>query len=157
MTLSESIAKHLREVFFGGNWTYINLKDTLNNVDLKIATKKMEGFNSIAALTFHIGYYITAVLKVLQGEKLNASDKYSFDVPPIRTEHEWRQFVTKIFEDAEAFANLVEQMPDEKILEDFPENKYGSYYRNLSGIIEHTHYHLGQIVILKKIVTQEVK
>lgn len=157
MTLSKSIANHLREVFGGGNWTYVNLKDTLADVDLKIATKKLDEFNSIAALTFHIGYYITAVLKVLEGEKLNASDKYSFDVPPFGTESEWRQFVTKIFEDVEAFANFVEQMPDEKILEDFPESKYGSYYRNISGIIEHTHYHLGQIVILKKIITQELK
>lgn len=153
MTLAKSIAKHFREVFLGGNWTYVNLRETLADVDLKMAIKKTEGFNSIAALSFHIGYYVAAVLKVLQGEKLNASDKYSFDVPLIETEDDWKKLTNKIFEDAETFANLIEQMPDEKILEDFPESKYGSYYRNLCGIIEHTHYHMGQIVILKKIST----
>lgn len=153
MTLSKSIAKHFREVFFGGNWTCVNLKETLADIDWNISTKKLEGFNSIAALTFHIGYYVSAVLKVLQGEKLDASDKYSFDVPSINTENEWQQLVNKIFEEAEAFAKLIEEMPEAKILEDFPDSKYGSYYRNLSGIIEHTHYHLGQIVVLKKLVS----
>lgn len=157
MTLSKSIAKHFRDVFLGGNWTYVNLKDTLADVDLKTAAKKMEGFNSIAALTFHISYYVSSVLKVLQGEKLNASDKFSFDLPLIETEDDWQKLTNKLFEEAEVFASLVEEIPDEKILEDFPESKYGSYYRNLSGIVEHTHYHMGQIVILKKIIKQEVK
>jgi hypothetical protein len=30
------------------------------------------------------------------------------------------------------------------------EEKYGSVLRNIMGVIEHTHYHLGQIVLLKK-------
>ena len=30
--------------------------------------------------------------------------------------------------------------------------KYGTYYRNFHGLIEHAHYHLGQIVLIKKLV-----
>jgi hypothetical protein len=33
---------------------------------------------------------------------------------------------------------------------DFDDGKYGTVLRNILGLIEHTHYHLGQIVILKK-------
>jgi len=32
------------------------------------------------------------------------------------------------------------------------EEKYGNYYRNFHGIIEHCHYHLGQIVLIKKML-----
>ncbi|HAI83731.1 MAG TPA: DUF1572 domain-containing protein, partial [Chitinophagaceae bacterium] len=28
----------------------------------------------------------------------------------------------------------------------------GTYYRNILGLIEHTHYHLGQIALIKKII-----
>jgi hypothetical protein len=35
--------------------------------------------------------------------------------------------------------------------------KYGNYYRNLHGIIEHTHYHLGQIVLIKKLLKRRRK
>jgi hypothetical protein len=52
--------------------------------------------------------------------------------------------------EAEQFAVLLEQFSEEKLLGDFIESKYGTYYRNVHGIIEHTHYHLGQISLLKK-------
>ena len=32
--------------------------------------------------------------------------------------------------------------------------KYGNYFRNLTGIIEHLHYHLGQIVLIKKLIAE---
>ncbi len=47
---------------------------------------------------------------------------------------------------------LIAQLPEGKLWEDFADKKYGSYYRNLQGIIEHTHYHLGQIVLIKKML-----
>ena len=55
--------------------------------------------------------------------------------------------------DAEAFAQLIEQLPDSRLDEVFIEEKYGTYFRNLNGIIEHLHYHLGQLVFLKKMLT----
>jgi hypothetical protein len=59
--------------------------------------------------------------------------------------------VTQTWADAEAFAGFIEQMPESRLWENISE-KYGSFYRNIQGVIEHNHYHLGQIVILKKII-----
>lgn len=154
MGLTSQIAKHLRDVHFGGNWTSVNLKQTLADVDWQEATKKVKSLNTIATLVFHTNYYVAAVTKVLQGEPLNAKDKYSFELPPIQSEEEWQRLLNKTFSDAEIFANLIEQLPDSKLEEDFSDNKYGSYYRNLAGIIEHYHYHLGQIVLIKKILRE---
>jgi hypothetical protein len=78
MKLAEQIAKHFRQVYFGGNWTSVSMKEILKDVNWREATTQIHSFNTIAALVFHINYYISAVLKVLQGEPLNASDKYSF-------------------------------------------------------------------------------
>jgi hypothetical protein len=152
MNLSGQIAKHLREFHFGGNWTDVNLKDTLKDVTWQQATTKVESFNTIAALVFHINYYISAVTKVLQGEPLTASDKYCFDCPPIQSQTDWENLVNKTWTDAENFAVLIEQLPENKLWETMADEKYGSYYRNLQGIIEHCHYHLGQIVLIKKMV-----
>ena len=66
-----------------------------------------------------------------------------------------KKLINKTFTEAEQFSVLIENLPDNKFDETFIEEKYGIYYRNLHGIIEHTHYHLGQIVILKKIVLSE--
>lgn len=157
MTQPTLLAKHIREVHFGGNWTWVNLKQTLEDVSLEQATKKIYSCNTIAALTYHINYYVNAIMNVLRGTPMNAHDKYSFDVPALNTEEEWQALRDKVLREAEQIAILTEQLPDEKLPEIFVEEKYGSYNRNLLGLIEHTHYHLGQIVILKKIIEQETK
>ena len=154
MNLSAQIAKHFRDVHFGGNWTSVNLKETLNDVTWQQATKKIYSFNTIATLVFHINYYVSAVTKVLQGEPLTAHDKYSFDLQPIQSQEDWERILNNTWSDAENFARLIEQLPENKLGETFSDEKYGNYYRNIHGIIEHTHYHLGQIVLIKKILLQ---
>jgi uncharacterized damage-inducible protein DinB len=157
MQVTAQIAKHLREIHFGGNWTSVNLKDTLAGVSWQQATTKVYSFNTIAILVYHINYYISAVLKVLEGGPLNASDKYSFSHPPIQSQDDWEKLLEKSWTEAEKFASLIEQLPESRLGENLADEKYGNYYRNLHGIIEHSHYHLGQIVLIKKILTHQDK
>ena len=152
MKLTAQIARHFREVHFGGNWTSVNLKDSLAGITWQEATTKVDSLNTIAALVYHINYYVSAVLKVLEGGPLDAHDKYSFDLPLIQSHEDWEKLLTKTWTDAENFTRLIEQLPESKLENDFSDKKYGSYYRNLHGIIEHIHYHLGQIVLIKKII-----
>ena len=152
MNLTAQIARHFREAHFGGNWTSVNLKDSLAGITWQQATTKVDSLNTIAALVYHINYYVSAVLKVLEGGPLDAHDKYSFDLPPIQSREDWEKLLTKTWADAENFTSLIEQLPEGKLENDFSDKKYGSYYRNLHGIIEHIHYHLGQIVLIKKII-----
>lgn len=152
MNLSQQLAKHFREVFWGGNWAGVNLKQSLEGISWQQATTKVYSFNTIAALVYHINYYISTVLPVLRGGSLNASDRYSFDLSPIESEKDWEALLKKLWSGAENFAAQVEQFPEHKLWDDFSEGKYGNYFRNIQGIIEHTHYHLGQIVLIKKML-----
>ncbi|MGZ5190935.1 MAG: DinB family protein [Flavisolibacter sp.] len=155
MKITEQIAKQFRDLHFGGNWTSVNLKQTLADVSWQQATKQVYNFNTIALLIYHIHYYVDAVMKVLQDEPLNANDKYSFEHPPIESEEDWQNLLNKTWEDAERFISLVEQLPETKLWEPFADGKYGNYYRNIQGIIEHSHYHLGQIVLIKKLMQSD--
>lgn len=92
MTLTHQIAKHFREVHFGGN------------------------------------------------------------LPPLTSEADWQKLVNKTLTEAALFADQVEKTEEKKLFEDFADPRYGNYYRNLLGIIEHTHYHLGQISLIKKML-----
>jgi uncharacterized damage-inducible protein DinB len=152
MSLTRQIAQHLREVYFGDNWTAVDLTESLAGVSWQQATTKVYSFNTIAALVYHMGYYVGAARQVLQGGPLSSSDKYSFALPPIESAADWEQLLRKTWTEVEALARLIEQLPENKLWEDFSENKYGNYYRNLHGIIEHSYYHLGQIVLIKKLL-----
>ncbi len=152
MNLSAQIARHFREIHFGTNWTWSNMKDNLADVTWQEASTKVKDFNTIAALVYHCHYYVAVALKVLEGGPLDGHDKFSFAAPPINNEADWQALLDKVWSDAEKFAGLVEQLPESKLWETFVEEKYGTYYRNFQGIIEHSHYHLGQIVLIKKLL-----
>src|SRR5450432_326763 len=153
MRITHQIAKSLREIYFGENWTSVDLKSTLDGVDWKLATTKVNSLNTIAALVFHINYYVGAVSKFLQDGLLESSDKYSFDVPSISSQADWERLLDKTWSDAETLAGQIEQIPEERLGEIFNNGQYGNYYRNLQGVVEHCYYHLGQIVFIKKIKT----
>jgi hypothetical protein len=43
-------------------------------------------------------------------------------------------------------------MSDEELMQPFIEAKYGNNYINIQAMIEHAYYHLGQIVLIKKLL-----
>ncbi len=158
MNLTTQIAKQFREVFLHGDWVAsTNLKAELAGLTWVQATTNINSFNSIAALVFHLNYYIVGVLNVLEGGSLDIRDKYSFDLPPIKSKEDWESILKKMWDDVEKFALALEKMPDEKLEAIFVEEKYGHYHRNILAIIEHSYYHLGQIVLIKKMILQNDK
>ena len=154
MESTHQLAKRFREVILNGTWiANTNFKQQLADLDWKVATAEFNSLNTIAVLAQHIHYYIKGIKEVFKGGSLNIKDKYSFDFPPIQSQEEWEAFLSRFWNDAEEFASLVEQMQDEKLTEAFVDEKYGSYQRNIDGIIEHSYYHLGQVVLIKKLLS----
>jgi len=152
MYLAPQIAKQLREVLLEGTWVATNYKVQLEDVDWKQATKKVADLNTIADLTFHIDYYLNGLIQVFQGEKLDIKDKYSYDAPPITSAKDWDLRMQKLFYDAETFATLIENLSVQDLMQSFVEEKYGNNYINIQAMIEHCYYHLGQIVLIKKLL-----
>jgi len=147
------IAYRFREIILNGTWVAnTNYKEQLTNLDWKIATTPIKNLNTIALLAQHIHYYINGINIVFKGGSLDIKDKFSFDFPPINSQEEWDLFLSKFWKDSEEFATLIEQMPDEKLEQGFVDEKYGTYKRNIEAMIEHSYYHLGQIVLLHKMI-----
>jgi hypothetical protein len=155
MKITAQIAKQLREVHFGGNWTDVDLKQCLVGIDWEQAIEKVYSLNTIADLIFHMNYYVRAVMSVLQNEPLESKQELSFNMLPINSAEDWENLLGRTWADAETFALLIEALPENLLAEIFVEEKYGTYYKNIHGVIEHTHYHLGQIVLIKKIISQK--
>ncbi len=153
MTKGEQLANRLREVILNGTWiANTNFKDQLENLHWKVATRKYQSLNTISILAQHIHYYIDGIKNVFTNGTLEIRDKYSFDFPPIESQTEWEEFQIKFWNDTEALAQLIEKMTDQQLHQNFVDEKYGSYLRNIDGMIEHSYYHLGQVVLIKKMI-----
>jgi len=151
MKLNQTIAQRLRELFLNGEWiTNTNYKKLLIDIDKDSALHKVSDLNTIAELTYHINYYLEGLNNVFKGGALEIRDKYSFDITPIHSEEDWQELVNNLISNAEQFIKHVEAMTEEKLLGPFIEEQYGTYLRNIEGVIEHGFYHLGQMVIIKK-------
>ena len=158
MSKSKSISNRLREVLVDGRWiANTNIKEQIESVTWEQANDKIGDHNSIAQLTFHINYFLSGILNVLKGGDLEIRDKYSFAMAPIRSEEEWLNLVEDYLSNAYEFIEHVEMMKDEKLDEIFVKELYGTYERNIEGQIEHGYYHLGQIVLIKKLLQFDVR
>ena len=158
MKRSDLIAKRLREVFLNGYWiANTNYKDQLENISWEQAIHQIGDLNTIAALTYHINYYLSGILNVFNGGLLEIKDQYSFDLPPIHSEEDWKKLLEEFLTNSTAFADEVAQMPDEKFDQVFVNEKYGTYLRNIEAVIEHSYYHFGQIVLIKKLILAATK
>ncbi|MEZ4935997.1 MAG: DUF1572 domain-containing protein [Crocinitomicaceae bacterium] len=149
--LALQIAKHMHDVHFGGNWTVSNVKETLSNIHWNEALVQKENVNSIATLTYHINYFVGVALNYLQSGKLEGDDKLSFNHPPIHSEEDWNMMTAHYLIQVEELVEEIKKLDDATLFLDFGDSKYGNYFRNLIGIVEHTHYHLGQINLLRKL------
>lgn len=153
METTQQIANRFREVILNGTWiANTNYKAQLLNITWQQATYKVYNLNTIAALTFHINYYIAGVLNVFKGGNLDIKDTYSFNCPPITSEKDWQKLVNTLLTNAEDFASILETFPDNTLEAIFVDEKYGNYRRNINAMIEHSYYHLGQITLIKKLL-----
>lgn len=151
MKLPQQLANRFREVIFDGTWVAnTNYKSQLEGLTWQQATTQIDSYNTIALLTFHINYYVKGVLQVFQGGSLDIKDKYSFDAPKITSDQDWNTLKNSLFTNAESFAKHVEQFSEEQLKSDFVKPTYGTYLRNIEGMIEHCYYHLGQISLVRK-------
>ncbi|MCF6402548.1 DinB family protein [Chitinophaga filiformis] len=152
MNILTQISTHLLDVIEGENWTDVNIMDSLKDVTVQEATLKTKASpNTIAALVNHLIYWNRVMIQRINGIRVTIPDVNGFDVPGLTSEQDWtnlkKELVASAYELAEAIKKVNESRLPEPIVAD-----HSSTYRNLQGTVEHLHYHLGQIVILKKLI-----
>lgn len=151
MNRSLELATRLREVLLNGKWiANTNFKEQIEGIDMKMALARVGQLHTVAELVYHINYYLAGLLEVLRGGPLSIRDKFSFDLPEIKTEEDWQSLRETFMANAIAFSDAVEAMEDAQLDKAFVDEKYGTYLRNIEGVIEHSYYHLGQVVLLRK-------
>lgn len=153
MKQTQLLANRIREVYLNGTWiANTNYKQLLESITWEQANHTIGNLNTIALLTFHVNYYLQGLILVFDGGSLDIKDKYSFDMPPLKSTSDWTSLVNNLIHHAEKFATQIELLDDAILDKSFVDEKYGSYRRNIEGIIEHSYYHLGQISFLIKMI-----
>ena len=153
MSKTKLLADRLHEVFIDGKWiANTNWKEQIEAVTWSESIETVKDLNSIALLTFHLNYYLAGLIPVFDGGALEIRDKFSFDMPLLQSEKDWENIVKDFISNAKVYIEKVRALKDNQLAEPFVDPKYGSYQRNIEAMIEHAYYHLGQVVIIRKLV-----
>lgn len=154
MENNRELAKRFSDVILNNSWVTNNsYKKQLTDLPLKVVLFKYPSLHSIAALAQHVHYYISGILNVFNGGNLDIKDIYSFDFLPLETIEQWHSFLAVFWTDAVAFTQQLEEMEENTLNSIFAKKKYGTYHFNINTLIEHSYYHLGQIVLIKKLMS----
>lgn len=151
MNTAQLIAKHLLEVHEGNNWTEVDITGTLKDVTPEEAvTITPASPNTIATLLHHITFWNRVMVsRIKEGTEPVIPEHNGFGMAPLENEHDWQQLKEDNLASAHELADAMRSIPDDK-LETPLVPGHSPAYRHLLGATEHIHYHLGQLVSIKK-------
>ncbi len=152
MNIAEQISRHFLDVYAGENWTEVNLQSTLEDLNyLEASTLTPASVNTISGLLHHLHYWNQVMAQRIDGIRVKIPLSNGFNNEPLETEDQWTNLKRQCFKSAEQLAAAIRGLSQDQlqqpILEDYP-----TAYKSLQGSVEHVHYHLGQMVMLKQLI-----
>ena len=157
MRITDAIANHIKECFEGENWTDVNITGTIKDITWQQAQRQTAASqNTIASLLHHLYYWNGIMLQRIKAINPSVPDANGFNVNELKNENDWNNLKDKTHQSFIQLADAVKSFSEERLFETSSTGK-SSYYKNFQGIVEHAHYHLGQIVMLKKLLYNHIK
>lgn len=152
MKETKRITKLFEDLYNGNPWIDVTIMGTLKNITPEQASKKMApGRNSIWQIVNHIiSWRENVLLRVKGNELVTPNNNYFMEIADI-SETAWQKALDQLKNSQHqwiAFLKTFDEAQFEKI---YPKNRM-SYYEHIHGIIQHDAYHLGQIVLLSKLI-----
>ena len=150
MKENDRISDQLKRAFYGEAWSGPSVKEVLEGVTAEIAAKRPpQDVHSIWELVHHITAWVEIVCKRADGEAVEVTPDVNF--PPVKdtSESAWADSLKRM-EQAEAeLQNTISKLAESRL--DEPGVPGGSsVYILLHGAIQHSLYHAGQIILLKR-------
>ncbi|MCD0465537.1 DinB family protein [Flavobacterium sp. ENC] len=152
MSENKRISNLYQSIYNGEPWLEVTLDDTLKNVSAEQAYRKINpNLNTIWEIVNHLIQWRRNILRRVQGETVTTPD-HNYFVPVLdSSEAAWEQSLQSLAKSQELWSAFFEDFNDSDLEKIYPSNNH-TYYEHIHGIIQHDVYHLGQIVILKKLL-----
>lgn len=115
-------------------------------------TKAYDAGNSIWQIVNHISFWRELVTRRINEKAAIDTDETGHDAPPVTDQQEWEKTLLRFNRSFEKLHAAILQF-DETLLFDELDGK-GSYYYNITGCIQHDAFHLGQIMMLKRVAQE---
>jgi len=146
----------LRLSFEGEAWHGPSVQEALDGVTAKMAAAKpIANVHTIWELVLHLAGTYGVVLRRMRGDGRQLSPEEDWPPVPEPTEENWRRDCDHLRSVNRQIRDAVAAFPDERLdLRLVDESPYSAFTQFI-GLTQHDLYHAGQIVILKRLVSNE--
>lgn len=150
---SERLADQLKRAFDGLAWHGPGLKEALEGVTVGQAlARPLPSLHTIWELVAHIAGWEGVVARRLNGEAVAEPGEGDFPpAPPSATTADWQAFQERIHDAHERLTARMAALTEDDLRRRIDEKPYPAWFM-CHGSIAHALYHVGQIVLLKRLL-----
>jgi len=153
MNESERLAGELDKALNGEAWHGPSFREALEGVDRATAVSRpIAQAHSIAEIVMHTATWHDVVRRRLGGEHPEVSESENWPDGVLADDAAWTRAQERLRDSGRALCEVVRAFPADKLTEKRP-GVDGTWYALISGALQHTIYHAGQVVVLGKSAT----
>ena len=145
------LSKLLKDHFNGDPWIDVTVLGELSSVTAKQASIKPEGMNSIWQIVNHMISWRKALITRVKGKAVKYSDNNFISEIKVKSPKAWKETINKFRKSQRDIISFL-QKSDDILLETVSSTSGYTYYELVEAILIHDSYHLGQIVLIKKLL-----
>ena len=140
----------LRRAYEGEAWHGPALKQILADVTAAQAARRpIPSAHTIWELVLHISAWESAVLSRIEGRFVAEPDEGDWPAVTDTDDAAWQATLAKLDATHHKLRDAVSRLDEEHMHKRLAEGKESAFYA-VNGVIQHTLYHAGQIILLKK-------
>jgi uncharacterized damage-inducible protein DinB len=153
MTELQKISSLFKDLYDGSPWLEVTLAGSLSEVSAAdAAAHPVPGCHSVWELVVHLTEWRHNVLRRIKGETILTPDHNYFEPVTDTSKEAWAAALQALAASQEMWTDTLSNYAPEDLELRYPVNGM-SYYQHIQGILQHDAYHLGQIVLLRKVLT----
>ena len=153
MTNIQHINKLLKDHYNGDPWIDVTIIKTLRSLPAKQAALKPAGMNSIWQIVLHMISWRNALIARVKDKPVrHPENNFIFEIKNT-TAGAWKDTIKKFEKSQKDILAFLGKQKDSHLEKISPASGY-SYYELVMSIIIHDSYHLGQIVLIKKMIDE---
>ena len=141
----------IKSCYNGPAWHGPAVMETLKKMDLKVIGKRINGSHNIIELVNHMASWKLFIIKKLEGDaEFDVVGPINFTTIDQPTETDWKAALKRMQDIHDTLMEKLKHTEDSVLVEGVPGRSYNFFFL-LTGLVNHSLYHLGQIQLLMKL------
>jgi len=147
------VNKLIKDHYNGNPWIDTTIAATLKQLTAKQAAVKIGELNSIWQIVNHMIMWRTALIARVMDKPISHPDNNYIEEIKDTSAATWKQTIKRFERSQKDITSFLGSSEDELLDKVSPSSGY-SYFELVMSIVIHDSYHLGQIVLIKKMMEE---